>query len=89
MTDGLLRPWGRPGDRVPPGRYRHYKGGEYMVYGLAHLADGPREGEDAVVYEPCYRVPGAPIAVRSVAGWLAPTADGSVRFAPISGSMNE
>ncbi|MDQ1702124.1 MAG: hypothetical protein QOF57_1376 [Frankiaceae bacterium] len=85
MSEGLLQPWGRASDAVPPGRYRHYKGGEYVVYGLAHLADGPLEGEDAVVYEPCYPVPGAPIAVRSVAGWLEPTAGGEVRFAPMSG----
>ena len=83
MTDQLLTPWGVPTDRVSPGRYRHYKGGEYVVYGLAHIADGPRENEDAVVYQPCYPVPGAPIAVRSVASWLEPTASGEVRFAPI------
>jgi len=88
MSEALLQPWGRPGDAVEPGRYRHYKGGEYRVYGLAHLADGPREGEDAVVYEPCYPVPGAPIAVRSVASWLEPTAAGETRFAPMGVSAD-
>ncbi|MCU1679061.1 MAG: hypothetical protein JWM93_3819 [Frankiales bacterium] len=83
MSQGLLNPWGAATDAVPPGRYRHYKGGEYVVYGLAHLADGEREGEAAVVYEPMYAVPGAPIAVRSVASWLEPTASGDVRFAPM------
>jgi hypothetical protein len=80
MSDGLLRAWGTDSDVVRPGRYRHYKGGEYVVYGLAHLADGEREGQDAVVYEPLYPVPGPPIAVRSVASWLESTESGAERF---------
>ncbi len=74
-------PWGRPEDPVPPGRYRHYKGGEYEVLGCALLADGAGEGGLAVVYAPCYPVPGPPVAVRSLAGWLAPAPGGGPRFA--------
>lgn len=80
MTELQLQPWGAETDAVPPGSYRHYKGGMYDVLGLAHLADGEREGQEAVVYVPAYPVPGQPVAVRSVASWLEPTADGAERF---------
>jgi hypothetical protein len=80
MSDVHLQPWGSEADAVAPGRYRHYKGGLYDVFGLAHLADGEREGQEAVVYVPAYPVAGQPVAVRSVASWLEPTADGVERF---------
>ena len=34
-----------------PGRYRHYKGGEYMVMGIAQHSE---TGEALVVYRPEY-----------------------------------
>ena len=33
------------------GRYRHFKGGEYRVYGIARHSE---TGEQLVVYEPLY-----------------------------------
>jgi hypothetical protein len=36
---------------VTPGRYRHYKGGEYDVYGVARHSETE---ELLVVYRPCY-----------------------------------
>lgn len=36
---------------VPPGRYRHYKGNEYRVVGLAHHSE---TGEALVVYWALY-----------------------------------
>lgn len=33
------------------GRYRHYKGGEYEVYGVARHSE---TDEQLVVYRPCY-----------------------------------
>jgi len=33
------------------GRYRHYKGGEYQVYGIAHHSETQ---EQLVVYRPLY-----------------------------------
>lgn len=75
-----MQAWGSPDDVVPPGRYRHVKGGLYEVLGLAFVADGADEGGTAVVYRPLYEVPGPPVAVRSLAGWLTPAADGRPRF---------
>jgi len=37
--------------RLPPGRYRHYKGGEYDVIGVARHSETL---EPMVVYRPCY-----------------------------------
>lgn len=36
---------------LPPGRYRHFKGGEYEVLGVARHSEGL---EDMVVYRPLY-----------------------------------
>ena len=36
---------------LPPGRYRHYKGGEYAVYGVATHSETE---ESLVVYRPLY-----------------------------------
>lgn len=37
--------------RIQPGRYRHFKGGEYEVLGVARHSEGL---EDMVVYRPLY-----------------------------------
>lgn len=39
------------GRTVRPGRYRHFKGGEYEVLGMARHSEGQ---EDMVVYRPLY-----------------------------------
>jgi hypothetical protein len=67
-------------DAPEPGRYLHFKGGEYDVVGLARIADGEREGELAVVYQPCYEVQGPALSVRSLASWVSPAPDGGPRF---------
>ena len=36
---------------LKPGRYRHFKGGEYDVIGIAKHSETE---EDMVVYRPCY-----------------------------------
>lgn len=38
-------------DKPTPGVYRHYKGGEYRVYGVATHSE---TGEQLVVYRPLY-----------------------------------
>ena len=63
-----------------PGRYVHFKGGEYDVIGVARIADGDHEGELAVVYLPCYDVPAPALSVRSLASWQSPAPDGGPRF---------
>jgi len=40
---------------TPPGRYRHYKGGEYEVMGVARHSE---TGEPLVVYRPLYNASG-------------------------------
>jgi hypothetical protein len=65
------------------GVYRHFKGGRYLVVATARLADGPREGEEAVVYAPLYRQPdgeAASLWVRSLASWDEPAPSGEARF---------
>ena len=78
MTGGPA-PWGSADDPVPPGVYEHDRGGRYEVLGLALLADGPDEGQPAVVYRPLYPVSGLPVSVRTLAGWQAPL-EGRPRF---------
>jgi hypothetical protein len=39
------------GQELPPGRYRHYKGGEYKVIGIARHSEN---GEQLVVYRCLY-----------------------------------
>ncbi|TDM08960.1 MAG: DUF1653 domain-containing protein [Ideonella sp. MAG2] len=50
MTDDLP-----PLPAAPTGRYRHYKGGEYEVIGLARHSETL---EPLVVYRPLYQVSG-------------------------------
>jgi hypothetical protein len=40
-----------PASDVPPGRYRHFKGGHYEVLGVAKHSE---TDEDLVVYRPLY-----------------------------------
>ena len=55
-----------------PGRYRHFKGGEYEVIGVARHSE---TDERLVVYRPLYNDTG--LWVRPVAMFLEPvTADG-------------
>ena len=76
----MVTRWGGSDDLVPPGRDRHYKGGEYVVFGMCRFADGEGEGTLGVVYMPCYDVEGEKISVRSLEGWLDPAPDGDPRF---------
>ncbi len=49
----MMTETGRHTDRsvLRPGRYRHFKGGEYEVLGVARHSEGL---EDMVVYRPLY-----------------------------------
>lgn len=79
---------------VTPGTYRHWKGPQYLVLGLAH--DANDETRTAVVYLPLYPVDGPPFAVRTLADFTAwvdpatgraagPDTPGAVRrFAPLA-----
>jgi hypothetical protein len=53
MTD--LAPLPDPLPDTPPGRYRHYKGGEYEVVGVARHSETL---EPLVVYRPLYNATG-------------------------------
>ena len=69
---------------TPPGHYRHYKGGEYEVIGVARHSESL---EPMVVYQPLYQASG---------WWVRPHAmffeqvrvDGTSvpRFAPVAGA---
>ena len=69
---------------APPGRYRHYKGGEYEVIGVARHSESL---EPMVVYRPLYKASG---------WWVRPHAmffeqvrvDGASvpRFTPVAGA---
>ena len=66
---------------VRPGRYRHFKGGEYEVLGMAHHSETE---EELVVYRPLYNDSG--LWVRPAAMWCETVErDGRVqpRFARI------
>ena len=56
---------GTPRSTVRPGRYRHFKGGEYEVLGVARHSEGL---EDMVVYRPLYNDTG--LWVRPVSMFL-------------------
>jgi hypothetical protein len=60
------------------GVWRHWKGRDYLVLGLAHDAD--HDGRTVVVYVPLYDVPGPRLAVRAVEGFLEEVAPGVPRF---------
>ncbi len=67
-----------------PGRYRHYKGGEYEVVGVARHSETL---EPMVVYRPLYNATG--LWVRPYAMFFGEIAvDGlrQPRFAPMAGS---
>lgn len=64
---------------IRPGRYRHFKGNEYQVLGMAHHSETE---EEMVVYRPLYGDGG--LWVRPAAMWCEPVErDGKVqpRFA--------
>lgn len=63
---------------LPAGVWRHWKGRDYLVLGLAHDADDP--ARTAVVYVPLYDVPGPRLAVRTVEGFLDDVEPGVPRF---------
>ena len=60
------------------GVWRHWKGREYLVLGLAHDAD--TDGRTVVVYVPLYDVPGPRLAVRTVECFLEDVEPGVPRF---------
>jgi hypothetical protein len=72
---------------IAPGRYRHYKGKEYEVLGMALHSETL---ESMVVYKPLYETPDVPpgtLWVRPAAMFLemVKTADGKVqRFTPLT-----
>ena len=47
----MNKPQGSHPEAPPPGRYRHYKGPEYQVLGVARHSETE---EDHVVYRPLY-----------------------------------
>lgn len=63
------------GQGLAPGRYRHFKGGEYEVLGVARHSEGL---EDMVVYRPLYNDSG--LWVRPVSMFLVSVEhDGEIR----------
>lgn len=54
---------------ITAGVYEHYKGGRYLVMGLAH--DSNHDGRVAVVYVPLYDAPGPSMAIRDEADFHA------------------
>ena len=54
-------------DTIPPGRYRHYKGKEYEVLGMALHSETL---ESMVVYKPLYETPDVPPGTL----WVRPAA---------------
>ena len=66
---------------LAPGRYRHYKGGEYTVVGVAQHSE---TGESLVVYRPEYGERGLWVRPLSMFRESVETPDGPVpRFALI------
>lgn len=60
------------------GVWRHWKGKDYLVLGLA--ADADDQDRTVVVYVPLYDVSGPRLSVRSVEGFLEPVSPGVSRF---------
>ena len=60
------------------GVWRHWKGKDYLVLGLAHDAD--HDGRTVVVYVPLYDVPGPRLAVRTAEAFLDEVSPGVPRF---------
>tara|TARA_R110001583_G_scaffold24026_3_gene88066 strand:- start:3694 stop:3957 length:264 start_codon:yes stop_codon:yes gene_type:complete len=50
-SDAPSSPQQKPSQQLPTGRYRHYKGGEYRVLGVARHSENE---EELVVYQPLY-----------------------------------
>ena len=72
---------------TPPGRYRHYKGGEYEVLGVARHSESR---EPLVLYRPLYNASG--LWVRPYAMFLETVeVDGAqvLRFAPMVATAAE
>lgn len=72
-----------PLPQVTPGRYRHYKGGEYEVLGVARHSE---THEPLVVYRPLYNQTG--LWARPYAMFFEQVEQGGQRrprFAPIAG----
>ena len=66
---------------IAPGRYRHYKGGEYTVMGVAQHSE---TGEALVIYQPEYGERGLWVRPLSIFQESVETPDGVVlRFALI------
>lgn len=70
---------------VVGGRYRHYKGGEYVVEGFCRYE---LNGEVGVLYSPCEAGHGLPWIrpLRGDGGWLTPVAPSVSRFEKIVSS---
>jgi hypothetical protein len=63
---------------VTAGTYRHWKGPQYLVLGLAH--DANDDNRVVVVYVPLYPVDGPPFAVRTLddfEAWVDPVTGAS------------
>ena len=69
---------------IAPGRYRHYKGGEYTVIGVAQHSE---TGEALVVYQPEYGERGLWVRPLSMFTERVETTEGLIpRFQPIEGA---
>ena len=68
---------------APPGRYRHYKGGEYEVIGVARHSESL---EPMVVYRPLYKASGWWVRPHAMFFEQVRVGGASVpRFAPVAG----
>jgi hypothetical protein len=69
---------------IKPGRYRHYKGGEYEVLGVAKHSETE---EDFVVYRPLYGERGLWVRPKEMFAEMVVTEGGTVpRFRPLEES---
>lgn len=69
-----------PDDAPAPGRYRHFKGGEYDVLGLARASDGSGW---QVIYRPCYTLEADAGLPGHALLWARPAAEFAARFVRI------